>query len=96
MKYLLDANAIIGLLKGHAGLLTRVRQHTPEDFGIGAVAVHELFFGAYKSRRRSENLARVEGLQFAVLEFDQEDARRPGKSARPSPRRARRSAPTTF
>ncbi|MGH7081033.1 MAG: PIN domain-containing protein [Acetobacteraceae bacterium] len=35
--------------------------------------------GACKSRRRSENLARVEGLQFAVLEFDQEDAREAGE-----------------
>lgn len=79
MKYLLDANAVIGLLGGNAGLLARVRKHVPEDFGVSAIAVHELFYGAYKSQRRAQNLARVDGLQFVVLEFDQEDARQAGE-----------------
>jgi tRNA(fMet)-specific endonuclease VapC len=79
VKYLLDANAVIGLLAGNAGLLARVRQHVPEDFGVSAIAAHELFYGAYKSQRRAQNLARVDGLQFVVLEFDQEDARQAGE-----------------
>ncbi len=79
MKYLLDANAVIGLLGGNAGLLARVHQHVPEDFGVSAIAAHELFYGAYRSQRRVQNLARVDGLQFVVLEFDQEDARQAGE-----------------
>jgi tRNA(fMet)-specific endonuclease VapC len=79
MRYLLDANAVIGLLGGNAGLLAKVRQHAPEDFGVSAIAAHELFYGAYKSQRKTQNLARVDGLQFVVLEFDQEDARQAGK-----------------
>lgn len=79
MKYLLDANATIGLLGGNAKLLTRVRRHTPQDFAISAIAAHELFYGAYKSQRTTQNLARVDGLQFVVLEFDQEDARQAGE-----------------
>ena len=79
MKYLLDANAVIGLLGGNAGLLAKVRQHAPEDFGVSAIAAHELFYGAYKSQRKTQNLARVDGLQFVVLEFDQEDARQAGE-----------------
>ena len=79
MKYLLDANAVIGLLGGNAGLLAKVHQHVPEDFGVSAIAAHELFYGAYKSQRRAQNLARVDGLQFVVLEFDQEDARQAGE-----------------
>lgn len=78
MKFLLDANAVIGLLAGHAGLLTRVRRHVPQDFALSAIAAHELFYGAYKSRRQTQNLARIEGLLFVVLEFDQEDARHAG------------------
>jgi tRNA(fMet)-specific endonuclease VapC len=38
-----------------------------------------LFYGAYKGRRRAENLARVEALQFEVVEFDREDARQAGE-----------------
>ena len=79
MRYLLDANAVIGLLGGNAGLLAKVRQHAPEDFGVSAIAAHELFYGAYKSQRKTQNLARVDGLQFVVLEFDQEDARQAGE-----------------
>ena len=79
MKYLLDANAVIGLLGGNAGLLAQVHQHVPEDFGVSAIAAHELFYGAYKSQRRAQNLARIDGLQFVVLEFDQEDARQAGE-----------------
>ena len=78
MKYLLDANAAIGLLAGHTKLLARVHQHTPQDFALSTIAAHELFYGAYKSRRQQQNLARVESLQFVVLEFDQEDARHAG------------------
>lgn len=79
MKYLLDANAVIGLLGGNARLLAEVRRHAPQDFGISAIAGHELFFGAYRSRWRAQNLARLERLQFAVLEFDKEDARQAGE-----------------
>jgi tRNA(fMet)-specific endonuclease VapC len=78
VTYLLDANAVIGLLAGHARLLERVHQHAPQDFALSAIAAHELFYGAYKSRRQGQNLARIEGLQFVVVEFDQEDARHAG------------------
>lgn len=47
--------------------------------GVSAIAAHELFYGAYKSQRRAQNLARIDGLQFVVLEFDQEDARQAGE-----------------
>ena len=79
MKYLLDTNAVIALLKGHAGLHTRIRRHRPDDFAISAVVAHELFYGAYKGQRTTENLARVESLRFHVLDFDREDARRSGE-----------------
>lgn len=79
MKYLLDSNAVIALLKGHEGLLERLRRHLPRDFAIPAIVAHELFYGAYKGLRTEENLARLGGLRFEVLEFDREDARRAGK-----------------
>ncbi|HEX5325812.1 MAG TPA: type II toxin-antitoxin system VapC family toxin [Acetobacteraceae bacterium] len=79
MKYLLDANAVIGLLAGKVGLVKRVHRHAPQDFGLSAIAAHELFFGACRSRRTAHNLARVEALRFAVLEFDKEDARQAGE-----------------
>lgn len=79
MKFLLDANAVIGLLGGNAGLLAEARRQAPQDIGIPAVAAHELFYGAYKSRRQAHNLALLDGLQLEVLEFDKEDARQAGE-----------------
>ncbi len=79
MRFLLDTNAVIGLLGGNAGVLAGVRRHAPQDFGIPAVAAHEMFYGAYRSARQTQNLALLDGLRLAVLEFDKEDARQAGE-----------------
>jgi tRNA(fMet)-specific endonuclease VapC len=79
VKYLLDTNALIGLLKRHPGLVKRARQNAPQDFAVSSIVAHELFFGAYKSQRQAENLARVDNIQFEVLDFDKEDARQAGE-----------------
>ena len=79
MRFLLDTNAVIGLLGGNAGVLAGVRRHAPRDFGIPAVAAHELFYGAYRSARQAQNLALLDGLRLEVLEFDREDARQAGE-----------------
>jgi tRNA(fMet)-specific endonuclease VapC len=46
---------------------------------FSAVVIHELYFGAFKSQRVEQNVARVDALQFLVLEFDDEDARQAGQ-----------------
>jgi tRNA(fMet)-specific endonuclease VapC len=78
VKFLLDANAVIAILKGHPGFLARLKQRQPQDFAIPSIVAHELFYGAYRSQRVGENLERVEALQFEVLDFDREDARQAG------------------
>ena len=80
MLYLLDANAVIALLKDpHGQLACRTRQHRPREMGLSAVVVHELYFGAFKSQRRDHNLTLIDGLQFEVVPFDEEDARQAGE-----------------
>jgi tRNA(fMet)-specific endonuclease VapC len=80
MRYLLDANAIIALLNDTTSPIgRRVRRHAPRDFGVSAVVIHELYYGAFKSQRVEQNVARVDALQFSVLEFDEEDARQAGQ-----------------
>jgi tRNA(fMet)-specific endonuclease VapC len=80
MRYLLDANAIIGLVNNTSPKLARrARNENPADVVISAVVAHELFYGAFKSRRMAQNLAIVDALQFAVLAFDKEDARKAGE-----------------
>jgi len=79
MKYLLDANAVIAMLKGEPSMLERLRAHLPSDFGLPSIVAHELFYGAYKSQRSAANLARIEALQFEVVPFDAEDAQHAGE-----------------
>jgi tRNA(fMet)-specific endonuclease VapC len=79
MRYLLDANAVIGLLNNTASKLARrARREKPGDLAISAIVAHELFYGAFKSQRTDRNVALVDALQFVVLEFDKEDARQAG------------------
>jgi tRNA(fMet)-specific endonuclease VapC len=79
MRYLLDTNAVIALLNDTTSpIARRVRRHAPRDFGVSAVVIHELYYGAFKSQRVEQNVARVDALQFSVLEFDEEDARQAG------------------
>ena len=78
-RYLLDANAVIDLLNdAGSNAARRLRRQQPSDVAIPAIVVHELFYGAFKSRRAAQNVALIDALQFAVLEFDKEDARQAG------------------
>jgi len=80
MLYLLDTNAVIALLNDRDSRTSqRARSHKPADIGISAVVAHELYYGAFKSRRTQENVALLDELQFEVVEFDKEDARQAGE-----------------
>ena len=79
MKFLLDSNAVIELLKGNPAVSERARRFEPADFGLPAVVAHELYFGAFKSNRTAVHLARLDALRFDVVAFDREDARRAGE-----------------
>ena len=57
-KYLLDTNIVIALLNGDDAVLSNLDK-VPEVF-IPAVVFGELFFGAAKSGRPSENTFKVE------------------------------------
>ncbi|RPJ70927.1 MAG: type II toxin-antitoxin system VapC family toxin [Acidobacteria bacterium] len=80
MRYLLDANAVIALLNDTTSpIARRIRRYAPRDIGVSAVVIHELYYGAFRSQQVEKNAARVDALQFPVLEFDLEDARQAGE-----------------
>ncbi|MGB6006530.1 type II toxin-antitoxin system VapC family toxin [Castellaniella sp.] len=80
IRYLLDTNAVIAVLKEpHGPVSRRLRKCDPEEVAISSLVMHELFYGAFRSQRVTHNLAVVDSLQFQVLEFDQEDARYAGE-----------------
>jgi tRNA(fMet)-specific endonuclease VapC len=79
VKYLLDTNVVIGLSKGLPTLEQRIRQEAPTDVGLSVIALHELYFGAYKGQRVAANLQAIADLGIDVVGFDKEDARHAGE-----------------
>lgn len=75
MRFLLDTNAVVALLGGNAGMVGGVRHYGPHDFGLPAIVAYEHYFGIFRCRRVTDNLARFDALQFEVVAFDREDAR---------------------
>ena len=78
-RYLLDTNIIIALFADEASVRTNLAQ--AEEVFIPSIAIGELYYGARKSGRTQENLARVDELvaNSAVLGCDAETARRYGE-----------------
>lgn len=80
VRYLLDTNAVIAVLKDAAGPVSRhLHARAPAEVGVSAIVMHELFFGAFKSQRLEQNLALVDALRFEVVPLDREDARHAGE-----------------
>lgn len=78
MKYLLDTNVCIAILRGNQRVLMRLQQLRPDDCGISMVSVFELFSGVERCSRPEEERAKVETLlhPLHLLPFDFESARR--------------------
>lgn len=74
MRFSLDTNAVIALMKGHPEVIGRIRQHGVDACGLSAIVLHELHYGVRRSERVAENLVRVEALPFAALDFNRDDA----------------------
>jgi tRNA(fMet)-specific endonuclease VapC len=79
LRFLLDTNALIALLRGGENPVAhRIRQHSPSEIAMSAIAMHELYYGACRSGRLEHNLDLVDGLQLEVIDFDRDDAREAG------------------
>ena len=63
---MLDANVAIAALNGVRGVRERLATVAADDVALPVVALAELTFGAYKSRKREENLQRLQSLRGAI------------------------------
>ncbi|MCZ7558911.1 MAG: type II toxin-antitoxin system VapC family toxin [Burkholderiaceae bacterium] len=82
MARLLDTNAVIALvMRRSRALLRRVEASEPGSLGVSSVVAHELYFGAYRSRKIAFNLETLRLLfaDLVVLDLDREDARVAGE-----------------
>ena len=80
MRYLLDTNAVIAILKSASSpIAAQIRRHDPREIVLSSIVTHELYFGAFKSQFPDANLKRLDALRFEVLAFDKEDSIAAGK-----------------
>jgi len=81
--YLLDTNVCIRLLnkRGHSQFIEKFAVRSPSDFRLCSVVKSELYYGAYKSSRRLQNLENLEQFfqQFESLTLDDTSARLAGQ-----------------
>ena len=73
MKYYLDTNICIYFLKGlYPELLDKIMLYNPDDIKIASIVKAELLYGAEKSKKRDDNLEKVNKflLPFEIVPFD--------------------------
>ncbi len=74
MKYMLDTNICIGLIRQKPQrLVERLTQCAPLDVGISSITVAELVYGAQKSNQIEQNMFAIEQflLPLEIANFDQ-------------------------
>jgi len=78
-SFLLDTNIIIALFASDAAVKTRLAE--ADEVFVSSIAIGELYFGAWRSARTQDNLARVDDFATnnVVLACDTETARRYGE-----------------
>ena len=82
MAWLLDTNAVIALVTRRSeALRRRVEAAEPGTLATSTIVAHELYFGAYRSRKIEFNLETLRLLfaDLVVLDLDREDARTAGE-----------------
>ena len=96
MAWLLDTNAVIALVTGRSDALRRRAEASePGTLFTSAIVAHELYFGAYRSRKIEFNLETLRLLfsDLVVLDLDHEDARTGGEIRAALARRAKPIGP---
>ncbi|MBV6395173.1 MAG: tRNA(fMet)-specific endonuclease VapC [Anaerolineales bacterium] len=77
MKYMLDTNICIGLIRHKPQhLIDRLTNYAPLEVGVSSIVVAELTHGAQKSSQAEQNLAALEQflLPLEIAAFDQRAA----------------------
>ena len=64
--YLLDTDTVIYSLKGHPAVQANLRVHLNDPLMICTVTLMELYYGAYKSREATSNLAKIRTLESSL------------------------------
>jgi tRNA(fMet)-specific endonuclease VapC len=64
--YLLDTDILIYSLKAHKIVQQNLRHHLHDPINVSAVTLMELYYGAYKSQKIANNLAKVKTIENSL------------------------------
>jgi tRNA(fMet)-specific endonuclease VapC len=80
VRYLLDTDTCISILRGVKAVIARLQKESPDDCRVSAISAYELFAGAEKSRSSDTERMKVQRFLEVVeiLSFDREPARQAG------------------
>jgi tRNA(fMet)-specific endonuclease VapC len=70
MKYLLDTNICIYLIKQHPNIEKKLKVLSPGDIGISSVTLSELYYGVEKSQYVERNRRALEKFILPIEIFD--------------------------
>ena len=74
MRYMLDTNICIGLIRQNSPvLIERLTACTPGEVGVSSITIAELAYGVQKSSQTQQNMQALEQflLPFEMADFDQ-------------------------
>ena len=74
--FLLDTDTIIYSLKGHETVRRNLGIHFEEPMALSAITLMELYYGAFKSQKKTGNLSKVKMLEksFEIIPAGPESA----------------------
>jgi len=64
--YLLDTDTVVYILKGHPTVEQNLQRHPHDPMKLCVTTLMELYYGAYKSRKVTSNLAKVRTLDRSL------------------------------
>jgi tRNA(fMet)-specific endonuclease VapC len=69
---LLDTDTLIYCLKGEEAVVRNLELHQQDPIKISVISLLELYYGAYKSEKKTANLAKVRRIEnaFEILPVD--------------------------
>lgn len=79
MTHLLDTNVMIAFLRADPSVMRKVRFAGTGSVLMSSIVLHELYFGAHKGTRTTDDMRALREIRFPVLEFDAGDALRAGE-----------------
>jgi len=76
MKYLLDTNVMIDILRGNRQVINNLQNESISECCISDITVYELYYGAYRSINPEESAEKIGNLVMSISVLETTDCMR--------------------